>query len=69
MDYLQDDPFVRSNNQIINIAYQIIDFLFFIGELYNINNFIGIGKNNKINLSNKNKNVYRDNNKKNSNPN
>lgn len=69
MDYLQDDPLVRSNNQIINIAYQIIDFLFFIGELYNINNFIGIGKNNKINLSNKNKNVYRDNNKKNSNPN
>ena len=57
MDYLQDDPYVRSNNQIISIAYQIIDFLFFIAELYNINNFIGIGKNYKISLSSKNKKV------------
>ncbi|MDV4247874.1 site-specific integrase [Acinetobacter baumannii] len=63
MDYLQDDPDVRSNNQIIRIAYQAINFLFFIAELYNLNNFIGIGKNNKISLSSKNKKVSRENNK------
>ena len=68
MDYLQDDPYVRSNNQIISIAYQIIDFLFFIAELYNINNFIGIGKNNKISLSSKNKKIFRDNKKQRSTP-
>lgn len=68
MDYLQDNPHVRSNNQIITIGYQIIDFLFFVAELYNINNFIGIGKNNRISLSIKNKKLSRENNKKRANP-
>ena len=33
--------FMRSNNQVISIGKQCLDFLIFIGELYNLENFIG----------------------------
>lgn len=50
IEYLQLDEAKRSNNQIIRIAHQVIDFLFFIADLYSLNSFIGVGKSNRINL-------------------
>lgn len=50
IEYLQLDENKRSSNQIIRIAHQIIDFLLFISDLYNLKGFIGVGKSNRINL-------------------
>lgn len=50
LDSLQDNDNIRSNNQIIRIAYQVIDFLFYISRLYNLEYFIGIGNAYKISL-------------------
>ncbi len=50
IEFLQIDKSRRSNNQIIRIAHQVIDFLFFISDLYNLKSFIGVGKSNRINL-------------------
>ena len=55
IDYLHNDDNIRSNNQIIRIAYQVIDFLFYLSDLYNLKNFIGVGKKFKISLNSRKK--------------
>ena len=51
IDYLHDDNNIRSNNHIIRIATQVIDFFFYLSDLYNLKNLIGLGKNFKISLN------------------